>query len=135
MHDNLFQLGNFLLHSGKESNFKIECDALTDQDWWALARMIADRCQFRSVIGIPRGGALLANRLRSCIDRTARNDLVVDDVWTTGGSMGVYLNFGGPVIGYVVFARSPILDPRCRALFTLDAQPCHYTDMMVEAGR
>ena len=117
----LFQQGSFTLHSGEASNFKIECDALTLEDWETLARMIAERCQFRSVVGVPRGGIALAKALQGYVDLQARNDLVVDDVWTTGGSMKPYLSFGGPVVGYVVFARKPITDPRVRALFTLDA--------------
>ena len=38
---NLFQLGKFTSHAGKELNWKIECDALTDADWECLAEMIA----------------------------------------------------------------------------------------------
>lgn len=118
MQDNLFQLGYFTLHSGENAHFKIECDALTRYDWQALAFMIATRCKFRSVVGIPEGGLELAAWLRGYIDSAARDQLVVDDVWTTGASMTPYLDKG--YTGYVVFARSPIRDPRCRALFTLD---------------
>jgi len=35
---NLFQFGDFSLHSGSKSKWKIECDALTDEDVEALAQ-------------------------------------------------------------------------------------------------
>lgn len=132
MLDNLFQFGHFVLHSGEVSDFKIECDALTPEDWLTLAGMIGSRCHFGSVVGIPRGGVTLVSQLRSFTSSWSSRRLVVDDVWTTGASMTPYLDKG--YTGYVVFARSPILDPRCRALFTLDAPPCDYTDKMVEAS-
>jgi orotate phosphoribosyltransferase len=113
----LFQQGKFTLHSGEQSNYKIECDALTYKDWQTLAGMIADRCKFSSVIGIPRGGIALSNQLQSYI--SSGPNLIVDDVWTTGGSMRPYLN-NYDDIGYVIFARSPILDTRVKALFTLN---------------
>ena len=122
MPNNLFQTGDFILHSGLPSNFKIECDAVTDDDWRTLAAMIAHRIKFRSVVGIPRGGLALANHLQGYV--SGGWDLVVDDVWTTGGSMMPYLDKG--MIGYVVFARIPIFDSRARALFTLDAKS-HFT--------
>jgi hypothetical protein len=40
---NLFQWGNFVLSSGKQSNFKIECEALTIKDWQCLASLIANK--------------------------------------------------------------------------------------------
>jgi orotate phosphoribosyltransferase len=113
----LFQLGHFILHSGEVSDFKVECDALSESDWQALAKLIATRCSFGAVVGIPRGGLALANQLQGYITRGP--GLVVDDVWTTGRSMRPYLDAG--YVGYVVFARAPIQDRRARALFTLDA--------------
>jgi hypothetical protein len=37
---NLFQLGSFTLASGKSSYWKLECDALADDDIKTLAEMI-----------------------------------------------------------------------------------------------
>ncbi len=54
---NLFIRQNFILHSGKPSDFKIECDALTDDDWECLAYLIAKRVSFSSVVGVPNGGS------------------------------------------------------------------------------
>jgi len=44
---------------------KIECDALTNSDWMALAFMISERITFNKVVGIPRGGTKLANELKN----------------------------------------------------------------------
>ena len=54
---NLFQTGDFKLASGAKSNFKIECDALTESDWETLAMLIARNVgYFREVIGVWRRG-------------------------------------------------------------------------------
>ena len=118
---NLFQLGNFVSHAGKELEWKIECDALTDEDWECLAKMIADRCSFGTVHGIPTGGLKLANALVKYCDPKNPFRLVVDDVYTTGMSMRQEMQSGD--IGFVVFARKRIdYDPEryVRALFTMD---------------
>lgn len=49
---NLFQTGNFKLHSGKTSNFKIECDALTDEDLETFAKLISEEFNFCATIGV-----------------------------------------------------------------------------------
>lgn len=106
---NLFQLGDFTLHSGEQSNFKIDCDALGDDDWDCIATLLWERIpRFRRVEGIPNGGLRLASfleRYSSCNPKDPM--LIVDDVYTTGKSFkevkGRYLN----VIGAVVFARNP----------------------------
>ena len=118
---NLFQLGNFVSHAGKELEWKIECDALTDEDWECLAKMISERCQFGSVYGIPRGGVKLANALEKYTTPNNPYRLVVDDVYTTGKSMNEAMNPGD--IGFVVFARKRVdFSPHryIRALFTMD---------------
>ena len=118
---NLFQLGKFTSHSGKELDWKIECDALTDADWECLAKMIADRIQFNSVYGIPRGGEKLAKALEKYANPKSITRLVVDDVWTTGKSMMEVMQKGD--FGFVVFARNRIIfdsNKYVRALFTMD---------------
>jgi len=116
----LFQLGDFISHVGIKLEWKIECDDLTDEDWECLAKMIADRVMFRSVIGIPRGGNKLAAALQKYCEPTAEYyRLVVDDVWTTGTSMKEFMEPDD--FGYVVFARNKIPDGTpVRALFTMD---------------
>ena len=111
----LFQSGNFTLHSGQQSDFKIDCDTLTDEDWETLAAIIAKRREFREVIGVPQGGIPLARALEkyaqpSMIGRYGLPILIVDDVLTTGASMEeVRLKRRDTqvdrFIGVVVFAR------------------------------
>lgn len=119
---NLFQLGKFTSHAGNELEWKIECDALTDDDWECLAKMISERIMFHEVVGIPRGGNKLAAALQKYCEtektpKTYR--LVVDDVWTTGKSMMETLQ--NDDFGYVVFARRRIpYGHPVRALFTMD---------------
>lgn len=103
----------FVSHSGILLPFKLECDALTDTDWDILANLIGHRLEFNEVIGIPRGGLSLSERLQHyCIPQTKkkRRILIVDDVLTTGNSMEKYRNkFQAPdnkIKGCVVFARS-----------------------------
>jgi hypothetical protein len=118
---NLFQYGDFISHAGKELKWKIECDALTDEDWDCLAQIVADRCSFGSVYGIPRGGEKFAKALEKYTKSSNPYRLVVDDVYTTGKSMREVMNSGD--IGFVVFAREQIRfdpDKYVRALFTMD---------------
>lgn len=112
----LFQQGDFKLHSGGVSKWKIECDALTDEDWKTLAVMMRQTIgPFSSVEGVPTGGLKLAEYLKPmCVENTYTH-LIVDDVLTTGNSMEDLrkfrqLNYEGNlirIIGGVVFARGP----------------------------
>ena len=106
----LFQLGDFTLASGQATNWKIECDALTDDDWQALAFLISRQHSFGNVIGVPRGGLKLAGYLWRYVSPNARSCLIVDDVYTTGGSMHKLRDTLPPdrYFGAVVFARAPI---------------------------
>jgi len=118
---NLFQLGSFVSHAGKKLNWKIECDALTDEDWECIAEMIAERTRFGSVYGIPRGGVKLQKALEKYVIPGHPIRLVVDDVYTTGKSMKDVMT--GTDLGFVVFARSRIpfdSEHYIRALFTMD---------------
>jgi orotate phosphoribosyltransferase len=107
----LFQHGPFTSTSGITLPYKIECDALTDEDWEVIAQQALDILPpFRWVYGVPRGGLRLAALLqfhRSSMSKTA---LFVDDVWTTGGSMRKAIRGLGVEkwMGYVAFARGPL---------------------------
>jgi orotate phosphoribosyltransferase len=107
---NLFQLGDFTLASGAKSRWKLECDALTYDDWAALAEMVRQMVgAFSEVRGVPRGGLKLADALRPFAGAFGPR-LVVDDVLTTGGSMTRFAaewakEHQSVYTGAVVFAR------------------------------
>ena len=113
---NLFIKGNFNLHSGSKSNFKIECDTLTEEDWKTIAYIIADRHNFRFVKGVPTGGIKLQNALLEYRNSESNGFLIVDDVLTTGGSMEEVreqVEMAYPnclVYGVVLFARDKCPD-------------------------
>lgn len=109
----LFQTGYFLLHSGLHSNYKIDADALSDEDIATIARMLVDRlAPFGEVEGVPQGGLRLANELRKYarpgVERKgwygATSLLIVDDVFTTGMSMEEHRGWR-VAQGAVIFAR------------------------------
>ena len=93
----LFSSGDFLLSSGRHSEFKIDCDNLLESDIKTLAWMISEMVgPFSEVQGVPSGGMILANfmttyAIPSQVDhpdpRMWGRRLIVDDVLTTGGSM------------------------------------------------
>ena len=117
---NLFQRGSFILASGKASHFKIECDALTNEDWETLAMLIAERCSpFGTVEGIPTGGIKLANALRKYSSSNSSLRLLVDDVYSTGQSLGKMRKRNDEV--WVVFARKkPTPTSGVNALFIME---------------
>jgi orotate phosphoribosyltransferase len=111
----LFQRGQITLASGRTSDYKIECDALTDEDWETLGYLLAMRVEpFSEVLGVPRGGWQLAEYMAPYAQAGANRLLIVDDVWTTGGSWQRYRARYpvalDPVAGAVVFARGPLPD-------------------------
>lgn len=112
----LFNYGRVKLSSGKMSDFKIDCDALSDEDLDGLAqKMVAswNYIKFKRVVPIPTGGIRFAEALKRYLDVHESYDepiLIVDDVWTTGKSMNKaaekYKKKGFQVEGTVIFARS-----------------------------
>lgn len=60
----LFQRGDFTLHGGAKSTYKIDCDAFSESDWSSIASMIVNRIgPFSVVVGVPRGGLKLEQML------------------------------------------------------------------------
>lgn len=98
---------SFVMHNGKPSDFKIECDALTDEEIETFAMLIAKRFQFRDVVPVPRGGYRIRGALKKYC--SAGPLLIVDDVLTTGLSMEME-RIEPSDIGVVLFARGPCPD-------------------------
>ena len=113
---NLFQKVDIILNSGKPSDFKIECDALTDEDIECFAHLISKKYTFRKVVGVPRGGVRIENALQKYTTNNPEHPLLmVDDVLTTGGSMIRYreqyeeMEYDN-IVGVVIFARGECPD-------------------------
>ena len=108
----LFIKQDIQLHSGVKSDWKLECDALTDEDIYTLAHLIAKRMVFREVVGVPTGGERLAKALeRYKIDNRGLPILIVDDVLTSGGSMEEFRKtIPEFTIGVVIFSRGKCPD-------------------------
>lgn len=126
---NLFQSGEFTLRSGITSKFKIECDALTKDDWETLAIIAADLVpyEFSAVFGVPRGGIPFADALRKHVTPDSPFVLIADDVFTTGGSIRRFVDLitedrtlpkGAIVETVVAFARE-IVPTEVTALFQM----------------
>ena len=114
-HTHLFQEEDFIGHSGGQLHWKIEMDALEDEEWKCIARMIMEieTRPFCSAIGIPRGGLKLSLYLNDYSTQDENDPyLICDDVLTTGGSMDYFINqyFRNRkpqgYFGWVVFART-----------------------------
>jgi hypothetical protein len=106
---NLFQSGKFTSHAGKELDFKVECDALTDDDIATIASIIGNsRHKFGEVVGIPRGGLRLEKALKPYCKKGDPTTLIVDDVLTTGKSFREareQISNSTNVFGVVIFCR------------------------------
>ena len=111
----LFVDGQFTSHSGLPLFWKIECEALTPADWDTVARVVARRMRFGRVWGIPRGGTLFADALRPYCTYGEEDELVADDVWTSGRSMNEFKRSWSPhrgeLHGVVLFRRGPATIP------------------------
>jgi orotate phosphoribosyltransferase len=116
----LFQFGEFLLASGKLSHFKLECDAISPQEWHTLARIALPLLpDFGRVECVPEGGRPWATIFQHYVRPGSRRYLLVDDVWTTGQSMlSQVIRSGAPWHGIVLFARGPV-PKNVTALFML----------------
>lgn len=98
--------GDFTLHSGSKSNFKIDCDDLDDSELEVIAQIAAPLMPaFSSVEGVPTGGLRLAEKFVPYIDPESNIILIVDDVLTTGVSMETQ-RADRKAVGFVLFSRS-----------------------------
>ena len=114
----LFRKGHFTLHGGEETWFKIDCDALSDEDLDTLALLAAEDERigtFFKVEGVPSGGLRFAKALEryalsQYADAQNPRVLIVDDVLTTGGSMEDQRAGRERCQGVVIFARDKCPD-------------------------
>ncbi len=115
---NIFIREDFISHAGLPLTWKVECDALTDKDYEALAKIVSEKMTFRDVKGIPRGGIPFENTLKQyCTNSDDDPLLICDDVYTTGTSMREVYEDGA--IGVVIFARNEITDDWVKAIWQL----------------
>ena len=122
----IFNVGEFKLANISLHPFKIDCDALTDEDWQSIAYIVSRNYVFDDVFSIETGGNKLAQALQKYRHPSpvhATRALIVDDVLTTGGSMESlkqklqqeYDN----IQGFVLFSRTTPPD-WVRSLFHLN---------------
>lgn len=103
--------GGFPMHSGGRSTVKVECDALSSEEWDGLARLALERGLIqphRHIVRVPRGGNAFGDAIERLGLASTVGDarLVVDDVLTTGASMIEVMRPGD--YGLVAFARGPL---------------------------
>jgi adenine/guanine phosphoribosyltransferase-like PRPP-binding protein len=107
----LFQTVDFISHAGLPLNWKIECDALSDDEWKTIAKMIREyeSQKWQYAVGIPTGATRLGEILTTYGTGSVKDPvLIVDDVYTTGKS---FIDFeekyykDKKVIKWAVFAR------------------------------
>jgi hypothetical protein len=86
----LFQRKGFIGAGGQTLTWKVECDALADEDWLTLASIAKGLFGLRpsNWLGIPSGGLPLAEALSFVVGRDIAGErIVVDDVLTTGATI------------------------------------------------
>ena len=89
---NLFIREDFISHAGLPLTWKVECDALSEGDYEALAKIVSEKFKFKDVVGIPRGGIPFENALKQFASNDENDPLLIcDDVYTTGTSMSCLL--------------------------------------------
>lgn len=110
---NLFDMGGFVLHSGQSSYWRMNCENLSDDDWHCIAVQLRNMIPlpWGKVLGIPRGGLKLAEKLGEFNMQGVPRILIVDDVMATGTSFRDYINEhkhtfkGSEIIRAVAFSR------------------------------
>lgn len=113
----LFQGEFIFLHSQQATDFKIDCDYLTDEDIRVLAKFISKHLEFCAVYGIPKGGERLAKALEKYCNPDSPIHLIVDDVLTTGGSFNAFKARlkevpDYAILGVCLFCRRPENKPK-----------------------
>ncbi len=129
MENNLFIKKRFKMHAGGMSDFKLECDALTEKDYDTLAFLISRKISFKKAYGVPSGGLIFAEKLNQYKDENSNNILIAEDVVTTGKSMEDFKQklikedaslTNANIFGITAFSRGP-LPFWVRSVFNLDS--------------
>ena len=117
----LFQWGDFTLHSGDKSWWRIDCDVLSDSEIELLAKLIHEKVGgFHSVIAPESHPGSAAPKLAEALKKYSVDwggqskwvILAVDDVLSTGASLEE-LRVDDPILEYkgaVIFARGKCAD-------------------------
>lgn len=130
---NLFINESFKSHSGLMLPFKIECDALSDDDIECFARIAHEQMglpwnQIGKVVAVgerrasrlsPHAPTRLARALRPWATKGGPYALVIDDVYTTGASIADEMAKHEMSMGLVIFAREDPL-PGIDYIFALN---------------
>ena len=74
---NLFIKEDFISHAGLPLTWKVECDALTEKDYEALAKIVSEKLTFCDVKGIPRGGIPFEKALKKVLNSNQKTILLV----------------------------------------------------------
>lgn len=121
----LIDYGKFIGASGKELDWKIDCDSLTQSDIDSIVLIAGPHLpSYNICLGVPRGGIMLASAFQRASWKTefyTPSTLIVDDVWTTGSSMYNFVKEKNidKWNGFVIFARGP-LPENVKCLFKLE---------------
>ena len=96
------------MNSGGIARYKIECEALTDEDFETLAWLIAQKGEIREVHGVSNNGRRLAEYVKQHLSNNGVQ-LILDDVLTTGATMEAARRDLGwhDALGVVIFSRGP----------------------------
>lgn len=107
------EFGHFVLASGKHTNVKIVVEKLLEHRWEHIERLLLGSSLPREwlcnpIYGVPTGGISLANKLFTAnTPESTGSAVVIDDVWTTGGTVRRFIEEIGiphPLV-WVMFLR------------------------------
>lgn len=108
LRDLLFlEFGHTVLHSGQHTDVKIVVEKLREVPYWGYA--CPSEWLPSPVVGVPTGGAWLAEKMQAYKDGSGPI-VVVEDVWTTGASVRQFIKEQGienPLV-WVMFLRGEL---------------------------
>ncbi len=123
----LFQKGMFSLFSGRSAEWKVDCSALSEEDWECVANLILERCPNFSFVECATDRSSVLRDLLST-HATSGDILLVDDVLDIELMQMKRLWYrtrmdyhNTEILGYVVFACLPC-PTWVRALWQLDVR-------------